>query len=185
MIEHAPVTSTDKLEKPKKVFQDPSSYDEDKVAANNNNVSSTLPRSSSMANRQFPAAYQTSSLRRNVSNSLTNLQGTKIAVNTQQQIINGSLRNHHELKNNLNGSMNNYHRSMNNIQDSLNNTQQQSNSNNSTFQVPPSVVRGIVITVLQNQGILDPSEEILQKAIQEYYTKNPQGVSTKTLKHFF
>ena len=184
MIEHAPVTSTDKLEKPKKAIQDPSSCNEDKVAANNNNVSSTLPRSSSMANRQFPAAYQTSSLRRNVSNSLTNLQGTKIAVNTQQQIINGSLRNHHELKNNLNGSMNNYHRSMNNIQDSLNNTQQ-SNSNDSTFQVPPSVVRGIVITVLQNQGILDPSEEILQKAIQEYYTKNPQGVSTKTLKHFF
>merc|ERR1719420_200354 len=74
--------------------------------------------------------------------------------------------------------MNNYHGSMNNIQDSLNNTQQ-SNSNDSTFQVPPSVVRGIVITVLQNQGILDPSEEILQKAIQEYYTKNPQGVNSK------
>ena len=44
------------------------------------------------------------------------------------------------------------------------------------FQVPPSVVKGIVITVLQSQGIVNPSEEILQKAIQEYYNKNPQGV---------
>ena len=40
------------------------------------------------------------------------------------------------------------------------------------------MVRGIVITVLQSQGVTDPSEEILEKAIQEYYAKNPQGVST-------
>ena len=45
------------------------------------------------------------------------------------------------------------------------------------IQVPPDVVRGIVITVLQSQGVTEPSEEILEKAIQEYYAKNPQGVS--------
>jgi len=47
------------------------------------------------------------------------------------------------------------------------------------FQVPPNIVRGIVITVLQNQGITNPSDEILNKAIQEYYSKNPQGVFVK------
>ena len=50
-------------------------------------------------------------------------------------------------------------------------------ANETLFQVPPSIVRGIVRTVLQNQGITNPSEEILNKAIQEYYSKNPQGVS--------
>ena len=34
-----------------------------------------------------------------------------------------------------------------------------------------------MVTVLQSQGVTDPSEEILEKAIQEYYAKNPQGVS--------
>ena len=56
----------------------------------------------------------------------------------------------------------------------------QASSENGSFQVPPSVVRGIVITVLQNQGITNPDEEILQRAIEEYYSKNPGGVS-KTL----
>ena len=35
-----------------------------------------------------------------------------------------------------------------------------------------------MVTVLQSQGVTDPSEEILEKAIQEYYAKNPQGVSS-------
>ena len=177
MIEHAPVTSTDKLEKPKK--EEVTNSNEEKTATNVNNVSKTLPRSSSIANRQFPSAYQTSSLRRNVSNSMTNLQGTMIhhqgALNNQQESLNGSMNN---LDGSMKRSMTNHHGSMNNIQGSLNNSQG-SNSSDSTFQVPPSVVRGIVITVLQNQGIVDPSEEILQKAIQEYYTKNPQGVSSQ------
>ena len=42
------------------------------------------------------------------------------------------------------------------------------------YQVPPAVVRGIVITVLQSQGVTEPSEEVLQRAIQEYYSKHPQ-----------
>ena len=29
------------------------------------------------------------------------------------------------------------------------------------------------------QGVSDPSEEILERAIQEYYAKNPQGVSNR------
>lgn len=52
--------------------------------------------------------------------------------------------------------------------------------NETLFQVPPNIVRGIVKTVLQNQGISNPSEEILNKAIQEYYSKNPQGVSVNS-----
>ena len=54
---------------------------------------------------------------------------------------------------------------------------EQASSEEASVQIPPSVVRGIVITVLQNQGITNPSEEILQKAIQEYYSKNPPKVS--------
>ena len=42
------------------------------------------------------------------------------------------------------------------------------------YQVPPAVVRGIVITVLQSQGVTEPSEEVLQRAIMEYYDKHPQ-----------
>lgn len=44
-------------------------------------------------------------------------------------------------------------------------------------QVPPSVVRGIVITVLASQGVTQPSQETLDRAIQEYYSKNPRGVT--------
>ena len=47
------------------------------------------------------------------------------------------------------------------------------------YQVPPSVVRGIVITVLQSQGVTEPSEEVLQRAIQEYYDKHPQTATTE------
>ena len=43
--------------------------------------------------------------------------------------------------------------------------------------VPAHVVKSIVISVLQQQGVPNPSEEILHAAIQEYYAKNPQGVS--------
>ena len=42
------------------------------------------------------------------------------------------------------------------------------------YHVPPAIVRGIVITVLQSQGVTEPSEEVLQRAIQEYYDKHPQ-----------
>ena len=54
-----------------------------------------------------------------------------------------------------------------------------STSETGSFQVPPTVVRGIVITVLQNQGITNPDEDILQRAIEEYYSKNPEGVSAE------
>ena len=55
-----------------------------------------------------------------------------------------------------------------------------STSDTGSFQVPPTVVRGIVITVLQNQGITNPDEDILQRAIEEYYSKNPEGVSLES-----
>jgi len=44
-------------------------------------------------------------------------------------------------------------------------------------QVPAHVVKSIVVSVLHQQGVPNPSEEILNAAIQEYYAKNPQGVS--------
>ena len=47
------------------------------------------------------------------------------------------------------------------------------------YQVPPAVVRGIVITVLQSQGVTEPSEEVLQRAIMEYYSKHPQTATTE------
>ena len=47
------------------------------------------------------------------------------------------------------------------------------------YQVPPAVVRGIVITVLQSQGVTEPSEEVLQRAIMEYYSKHPQTPATE------
>lgn len=48
------------------------------------------------------------------------------------------------------------------------------------FQVPPSMVRSIVITVLQGQGVTNPSEEMLDRAIEEYYAKNPHGVQVQS-----
>jgi len=48
------------------------------------------------------------------------------------------------------------------------------------FQVPPSMVRSIVITVLQGQGVTNPTEEMLDRAIEEYYAKNPHGVQVQS-----
>ena len=123
VIEHQPVLSTDKLEKPKKV----NIPQQDVTRDNCSTTSSTLPRASFA--RTFPSANN--SLRRNT--SMTNLNGEAPSS--------------------------------------------QSSSEAGSFQVPPTVVRGIVITVLQNQGIINPDEEILQRAIEEYYSKNPAGVS--------
>ena len=125
VVEHQPVLSTDKLEKPKKVNSPKQEVTRDNSAQDS--ASSTLPRASFA--RTFPSANH--SLRRNTSMG------------------------------NLNGGA----------------PSSQASSENGSFQVPPSVVRGIVITVLQNQGITNPDEEILQRAIEEYYSKNPGGVS--------
>ena len=45
------------------------------------------------------------------------------------------------------------------------------------LQVPPYIVKSIVISVLEKQGVPNPSDEIINRAIQEYYNKNPEGVS--------
>ena len=123
LVEHGPVLSTDKLEKPKKVANGPVTSE----SCQGSTTSLTLPRSSS-STRSFPSFN--GSLRRNT--SLSNLNGANPAAQP---------------------------------------------ASDASFHIPPSVVRGIVITVLQNQGITNPTEEILQKAIEEYYSKNPQGVS--------
>ena len=139
--EHAPVTSTDKLEKPKKV--DPPKLMD--IAPSEPSIS-TLPRRSS---HSIGSIGQQTNLKRNASMSDLSRQS-----NLQTQYTNGDQR--------ING-------------------QDRGSTNETLFQVPPSVVRGIVKTVLQNQGISNPSEEILNKAIQEYYSKNPQGVSMMCL----
>jgi hypothetical protein len=51
------------------------------------------------------------------------------------------------------------------------------NTDTLRVQVPAHVVKSIVVSVLHQQGVPNPSEEILNAAIQEYYAKNPQGVS--------
>jgi hypothetical protein len=51
------------------------------------------------------------------------------------------------------------------------------NADTLRVQVPAHVVKSIVVSVLHQQGVPNPSEEILNAAIQEYYAKNPQGVS--------
>lgn len=140
IMEHAPVTSTDKLEKPKKAEPSPLidiSPCEPSI--------STLPRRSS---HSMVAGSQQTNLRRNASLSDLSRQNTFNA-----QYTNGDQR-----------------------------SPRQGNEpqNETLFQVPPNIVRGIVCTVLQNQGITNPSEEILSKAIQEYYSKNPQGVSVNS-----
>ena len=53
------------------------------------------------------------------------------------------------------------------------------------YQVPPAVVRGIVITVLQSQGVTEPSEEVLQRAIMEYYSKHPQTATTEVSMNYY
>jgi hypothetical protein len=66
-------------------------------------------------------------------------------------------------------------------------TNQRSSSNSTDdicVQVPAHVVKSIVISVLRQQGIHQPSEEILNAAIQEYYARNPQGVSVPTVNQY-
>jgi len=133
IIEHAPVTSTDKLEKPKKVDM-PTLID-------NSPSINTLPRRSSPS---MPAGSQQTNLRRNMSMSDLSGQSSLAAQYTNSDQSYDSC-----------------------VKETL-------------FQVPPSIVRGIVKTVLHNQGITNPSEEILNKAIQEYYSKNPQGVTVSS-----
>lgn len=140
IMEHAPVTSTDKLEKPKKV-NPPPLIDISPCEPSIN----TLPRRSS---HSMMAGSQQTNLRRNASLSDLSRQNT---FNTQ------------------------YTNS-----DQRSPRQANEPQNETLFQVPPNIVRGIVKTVLQNQGITNPSEEILNKAIQEYYSKNPQGVSVNS-----
>jgi len=139
IIEHAPVSSTDKLEKPKKV--DPPTLIDNSPCEPS---ISTLPRRSS---HSMPTGSQTN-LRRNM--SMSDLSG--------QNTLNAQYTNSHQRS-----------------------TRQAIEPQNETlYQVPPNIVRGIVKTVLQNQGINNPSEEILNKAIQEFYNKNPQGVSVNS-----
>ena len=53
----------------------------------------------------------------------------------------------------------------------------QENRNLNQLQVPPHIVKSIVISVLEKQGVPNPSDDIINRAIEEYYNKNPQGVS--------
>jgi len=143
-IEHGPVMSTDKLEKPK----------------HNNNQQPTSQTSSNP-----PSAPCTGSLpRRNASG---------VFYRTPQDFVGGSQSN---LRRNC----------------SMNDLQQKNQDNQSSwlpapppqveegFQVPPSMVRSIVITVLQGQGVTNPTEEMLDRAIEEYYAKNPHGVQVQS-----
>ena len=53
----------------------------------------------------------------------------------------------------------------------------QSHESMGHIQVPPHIVKSIVVSVLDKQGVPNPSDQIINKAIEEYYAKNPNGVS--------
>ena len=108
MIECEPVTSTDKLEKPRRMQQTENIGDNTIQIVNGNNsvksnisqsisVINTLPRAMTVSNKSFHTPHQTSSLRRNV--SMTN--------------INDSNNNRNDLqdKSQMNRSVSNLHQS--------------------------------------------------------------------------
>ena len=150
VTEHEAVISTDRLEKPKHPAPPP----------NQTNMAAprTLPR-----NFSSRAGYQ-NGLRRNASMS---------DVHVVEHNTFSSPRIYHKTKNGGNINATTSHSSQNMAQN------QESQASSSHIQVPPHIVKSIVISVLEKQGVPNPSDDIINKAIQEYYAKNPQGVSFK------
>ncbi len=226
MIEHGPVLSTDRLEKPKR----PPAPDPAPSAADPPVASATLPRRWGGSNRIVVHNKGEFKLRRN--GSLADMsratppayQGfTANGANYQRQADNqppasqgvsasgGSYQrqagNQSPASQGVSANGANYQRQAENqppasqgvsangghyqrqpesqspaslgVAASGNHVRQAAVANADTLrvQVPAHVVKSIVVSVLHQQGVPNPSEEILNAAIQEYYAKNPQGVS--------
>ncbi len=145
VIEHAPVQSTDRLEKPRRVPPPQSTATPEAMVPQFPGVSSaTLPRRWGASNRIVIHDKGQFKLRRN--GSLADLQDSPSPstppVNRRQLQMPPS-----------------------------------GGAGEQRVQVPAHVVKSIVVSVLHQQGVPNPAEEILNAAIQEYYAKNPQGVS--------
>ena len=86
VIECEPVTSTNKLEKPRRVQQQEAHSDNS--SNNSHMVNSTLPRSMTVSNKSLHNPYQTSSLRRNV--SMTNINDNSFPNSHQESSFQNS-----------------------------------------------------------------------------------------------
>ncbi len=145
IIEHGPVQSTDRLEKPRRQ-QSATAVDSTAGPADVPVASATLPRRWGGSNRIVVHNKGEFKLRRN--GSLADVPTAAAAVmkhSPPAMVGNGSVY--------------------------------QPTDELRRLQVPAHIVKSIVVSVLQQQGITDPSPHILDAAIQEYYAKNPQGVS--------
>ena len=95
VIECEPVTSTNKLEKPRRVQQQHEVQSDNSNNNSNsmfsNNINSTLPRSMTVSNRSLHNPYQTSSLRRNV--SMTNINDNTNGHHHSSSLKNSSTSN--------------------------------------------------------------------------------------------
>ena len=45
-------------------------------------------------------------------------------------------------------------------------------TNNNNMAIPLGVVKSVVLSVLAKQGVPNPSDEVINKAIEEYYAQN-------------
>ncbi len=202
VIEHGPVLSTDRLEKPKRPpAPDPAPSADPPFA------SATLPRRWGGSNRIVVNNKGEFKLRRNGSladmsrgataNQPPASQGVSASgANYQRQAEKGVSANggHYQRQagsqspasQGVSANGGNYQRQPESqspaslgVAASGNHVRPAAVANADTLrvQVPAHVVKSIVVSVLHQQGVPNPSEEILNAAIQEYYAKNPQGVS--------
>ncbi len=184
MIEHGPVLSTDRLEKPKRPpAPDPAPSADPPFA------SATLPRRWGGSNRIVVHNKGEFKLRRNgsladMSRATASQPSQGVSANSGYNQRQAESQSPASLGVAANGG--NYLRQPESqspaslgVAASGNHVRQAAvaNADNLRVQVPAHVVKSIVVSVLHQQGVPNPSEEILNAAIQEYYAKNPQGVS--------
>ena len=173
-VEHAPVMSTDRLEKPKPA--PPTNEPNNNITNNNshNNNNGSLPRNFS----RIAIHQKGGGLKRNASMSDVTTKNSFVAQQQHQpqrhesQAVNG--QNH----NGSRPASNQIPRttSMSDM-GTPSHGPQATHESMGHIQVPPHIVKSIVVSVLDKQGVPNPSDQIINKAIEEYYAKNPNGVS--------
>ena len=152
VIEHGPVQSTDRLEKPR--HAQPATPAPTPAVA----TSATLPRRWGGSNRIVMQNNGEFKLRRN--GSLADMRTNSTEPTAVNPLLDSSAVGRCTVA--VRGQSQ---------------RQAAGNSEDLRVQVPAHVVKSIVVSVLHQQGVTHPSEAILSAAIQEYYAKNPQGVS--------
>ncbi len=187
MIEHGPVLSTDRLEKPKR----PPAPDPAPSPADPPFASATLPRRWGGSNRIVVHNKGEFKLRRN--GSLADMSRATASQPPASQGVSANGASYQRqagsqppASQGVSANGGHYQRQAESqspaslgFAASGNHVRPAAVANADTLrvQVPAHVVKSIVVSVLHQQGVPNPSEEILNAAIQEYYAKNPQGVS--------